>query len=67
MTLKEWAEIRGLKNKDLARIIGVNESTSWRWLEGKNAPSPQMIAKLETLTDGAVTYRDWHHIRAKPE
>jgi len=44
----------------LRRKLGVtNRSTVWRWLAGERIPQPEMMLKIERLTDGRVTLSDF--------
>ena len=45
----------GLKQKEVARIIGVTESSIWNWEHGSN-PGKRNIGRIEGFCEGA--YQD---------
>lgn len=64
--LKGWsldtaaAEMRVPGDPDLD---GVNGSMISRHERGVFLPSPELVARYEAITDGAVTYSDWVSLR----
>ena len=45
-------EAAGLTQSDVARAVGVNQSTVWRWEAGERRPRPRhAVAVLELLDD----------------
>ncbi len=49
--LKEWAERMGVAPtvSDLARMLGINKSTTSRWLGGQVHPTPYELVRLESI------------------
>lgn len=49
--LKEWAERMGVAPtvSDLARMLGINKSTTSRWLDGQVNPTPYELVRLESI------------------
>ena len=39
---------KGLSQSEAARRLGVPHPTVWRWIEGRNAPSPMAKASIKT-------------------
>jgi transcriptional regulator with XRE-family HTH domain len=40
---------RGLSHRDLARLIGVDESTVWKWEDGRHRPTSGLLARLPAV------------------
>lgn len=59
MTLKQYMALTGQTQMQLAARLGVRHTTISRWCTGQNIPRPKMIAKIQRLTDGAVSFRDF--------
>jgi len=38
---------RGLSHRDLARLIGVDESTVWKWEDGRHRPNGRLLSRLQ--------------------
>ena len=47
--LKAYRRIRGVSQKNLAGLIGVDESTLWHWERGRSRPNAQCLARLYEL------------------
>jgi transcriptional regulator with XRE-family HTH domain len=47
--IKKWRLERGLFQRDLAKLIGVDEMTIVNWEKGRTKPSKEHIEKLETI------------------
>lgn len=58
MSLKQYLEATGMKQKFLAEKIGVPEKTLGRVLSGY-APSLKMAIELERFTQGIVSVYEW--------
>lgn len=49
--LSYFMELNGLNNKELSRLLGVNESTVGKWLLKKATPRMGVVEKLAALFD----------------
>jgi transcriptional regulator with XRE-family HTH domain len=47
--IKKWRLERGLFQRDLAKLIGVDEMTIVNWEKRRTKPSKEHIEKLETI------------------
>jgi transcriptional regulator with XRE-family HTH domain len=47
--IKKWRLEQGLIQKDLAKLIGVDEMTIVNWEKGRTKPIKQNIEKLEKI------------------
>lgn len=67
LTLKDWREGKGWNTQRLAEELGLDEKagpgTVWRWETGRSRPDADVIAKIEEITEGAVTAREMHETR----
>lgn len=53
ITLREWVrEVGG--GKAAAELAGVSEVSIWKYLSGERRPSPEVAARIERVSDGAV-------------
>ena len=58
--LSDWIHERSITPGQLRRMLGVRtRSTISRWLTGQRVPNGAMLAKIERLTEGAVTKVDF--------
>lgn len=64
MKLSDWCEAREISYRQLALWMGVHNATAWRWIQEKAIPSPERVAQIERITEGAVTLQDWYHTGA---
>ena len=55
MKLKDWRKTSGLTGRDAARQIGVAQPTWSQYENGLRRPSPEIAARIETLSGGHVT------------
>jgi transcriptional regulator with XRE-family HTH domain len=59
----DWRKQAGLSQESAAKLVGVsgkNPARTWqRWEIGEREPPVSVIAKIETLSDGNVSARDW--------
>ena len=46
-TLRQWRQLAGLTQDDLAEAVGRNRTTIVRWEQGKTHPTAEDIAKIE--------------------
>ena len=58
--LKAWMQASGRTPKSLAEELGVSPQAVYYWLSATWSPSLGMIARLDTLSDGRVTARDFY-------
>jgi transcriptional regulator with XRE-family HTH domain len=58
--LKAYRRIRGLSRKSLARMLGVDEGTLWRWETGRRRPQGEHARRVRELLAGSpeVFYPD---------
>jgi DNA-binding transcriptional regulator YdaS (Cro superfamily) len=55
MILKEWQQENKINNKELSRILGIDESHVSYINNGHRRPSPELARKIEQVTMGRVT------------
>jgi len=58
MLFKDWATKHRWTAAGIGRQLGVSTSTVTRWLSGEVIPSPDNIAAVAKLTEGAVGFDD---------
>lgn len=46
-TLRQWRQLAGLTQDNLAEAVGVHRTTIVRWEQGKTHPTAEDIAKIE--------------------
>lgn len=46
-TLRQWRQLAGLTQDNLAEAVGVHRTTIVRWEQGKTQPTAEDIAKIE--------------------
>jgi transcriptional regulator with XRE-family HTH domain len=51
--LEAYRRIRGLSRKKLARILGVDEATLWRWETGQRTPQGEYAQRVRALQAGS--------------
>jgi hypothetical protein len=59
MKLADWMYEQGFTPTRVRKLLAVNRSTVWRWLDGSRMPSRAKIAEIEAVTGGLVTAADW--------
>jgi DNA-binding transcriptional regulator YdaS (Cro superfamily) len=59
MTLQEYLASQQIKPVAFATSLGVPPSTVSRWLRGIRRPGAGYLIKIERLTGGAVTLKDF--------
>jgi DNA-binding XRE family transcriptional regulator len=47
--VRSWRAIRGLRQDDMATLLGVNTNTIWAWESGKREPMPYITLAFERL------------------
>lgn len=62
MTLKEWIEKKGLRQRDAASVLGIPESVVSRLIQGKNQPALATAMQIAKATKGAVKVEDWSQV-----
>lgn len=68
MTLEHWCIKNGISDADLARMIGVQRMSAYRYRKGQRVPRPAIVARIVEATGGAVTVSDLyraHQARAQ--
>lgn len=63
MTLHDWMWASDKEAVEVAGILGVSRQAVHQWLSGATRPSAAVLAKIEDMTDGAVTARDFVEVR----
>lgn len=65
MELKAWRKLNQLTVEDLAHALGPSRSARSisRAENGENHPDADMVARIQNVTDGAVTAADMHATR----
>lgn len=59
MDIASYLVLRNLKPAAFASEIGVAPSTVTRWVRGERRPAVDLLAKLQSVTGGAVTVDDF--------
>jgi DNA-binding transcriptional regulator YdaS (Cro superfamily) len=59
MKFKSWIRKSGKRPIDVANALGVYPSTVHRYMVGERTPHPEIMMKIQRLTDGKVTLEDW--------
>ena len=54
--IKKWRLEQGLFQRDLAKMIGVNEMTIFNWEKGETNPTKKNLYKLEKVLEFKTTY-----------
>lgn len=62
--LRAWRAAQEKSVNDAAAEIGCTRQTWYSWESGSNIPSPDFMARLVKLTDGAVTANDFYALIA---
>lgn len=57
--LKEWRKAHGVTAEALAAKVNRLPRQIYRWEDGTCIPEPPVIAELEKITNGEVTFPDW--------
>ena len=60
MKLKDYIEKNHKGNaSEFARAIGVSRQCVNYWINALRVPAMRLVKKIEKLTSGKVTYKDW--------
>lgn len=59
MTLKQFMDLRGLKDADVAEATGLTVATINRLKHGKHRPSWNTLWTIAKFTKGKVAPTDW--------
>jgi DNA-binding transcriptional regulator YdaS (Cro superfamily) len=59
MKLDEWMALHGYNDQRMAALIGVNQSNVSRIRNGSQKPSARTLARMEEVTSGAVSAKDF--------
>ena len=59
MKLDAWLERSGTRDNEFARRIGVSRVTLFRLKTGRRVPRRNVMDKINTETEGAVTANDF--------
>lgn len=58
--LKSFLADTGMTQTEFAELIGVTPGRVWHYLHDPKAiPRAKLVAKIEKVTNGKVTLRDW--------
>ncbi len=55
MTIAEYLAFTKMTPREFADLVGVDQSTVWRWMTGKTAPEAEQCDRIEKVTKGVVT------------
>ena len=64
MTLEAYLQGRNLTHDEFAKLIGCEQPTVTRFVNGKRIPSPDLMRRIAEATDGQVTANDFFGIAA---
>ena len=59
MRLADYLTKKKISQSELARRLGIKQSTISKWVLGKRRPGWVVLARVEKLTRGRVTARDF--------
>jgi predicted transcriptional regulator len=59
MQLKEYLYKYGIKHSFIAEKVGITKQCIARYIMGYNRPPLEVMAKIEDITNGKVSIRDW--------
>lgn len=59
MTLQDYLKAEGLNASAFAKLLDVTPSTVTRWLTTDRKPDLTLMVKIEEVTGGRVTMRDF--------
>lgn len=58
--LRDCIKARGWLQTEFAERCEVDTVTVYRWISGKNTPSPKHLKKIKEVTNGAITPNDFY-------
>jgi transcriptional regulator with XRE-family HTH domain len=59
MTLEDWLKQAKIRQEDFGRLVGLRQPAISLILKGTRKPDLKLVAKIERITKGQVTFRDW--------
>ena len=59
MKLKKWITREGLTQTDAAALIGMTGGHLSMLIAGKRRPSLSTLDRIDRVTEGKVTWKDW--------
>jgi len=57
-----WLVEAGMDIETLARLLGVSSQSIYAWRAGRRKPSTDHVIRIEEITDGRVSARDWRDV-----
>jgi transcriptional regulator with XRE-family HTH domain len=57
-SLEQYRKFKGITRSALAAELGISASYVTRLLRGERSPGGALVARIERVTEGAVTVRD---------
>jgi len=58
MNLKSWQRKNKITNTQLARLVGIDQSSICHYHAGRRRPSPEVALRIEEVTEGEVSLRE---------
>jgi len=67
MNIAQYLEHSQVSQSAFAALVGVSQSMVWQWIEGRRPVPEKRCARIERLTNGAITRQelrpdDWQEI-----
>lgn len=59
MLFRDWMSRHTETRAEVGARLGVHRTTVQRWVAGTDMPRPEVVAQVEKLTGGAVSYSDF--------
>jgi transcriptional regulator with XRE-family HTH domain len=59
MTLDAWLKKTKIRQEDFGKMVGLRQPAVSLILNGRRKPDLKLVAKIEQITKGQVTFRDW--------
>jgi DNA-binding transcriptional regulator YdaS (Cro superfamily) len=66
MKLKQWLHMTGMKQNELAQLVGVSKSTINRVIVHGRILDPDVIVRIYFITFGAVRPDDFYDLESVP-
>lgn len=60
MTLVEWRKVNNKTQRWVSAATGIEQALISKYENGTTKPLPPNAQKIERVTEGAVTIRDWY-------
>lgn len=65
MTLLDWMRLNSMSDAEMASRVGNCSAHAVRkWKYGERCPPPERIVRIEAVTEGKVTLRDFVEVAA---